>query len=141
MSTIISSRKEVYYLDEETKNLLKTYDERAKELKSGFVNHGHTDYQYYIELKNYNNFKNVISEDDFNKVVKQKRNRKDRRRRANKKLRPLLDSNNLVLFGTCTFDNSQFKKKNGEAIKERTRTKKVNEWIQRHFIPRLVNIS
>jgi hypothetical protein len=138
----MTSRKEVYYLTEETKNLLKIYDKRAKELKKSNTIFGHVQTQFYKDLENYERFKDLMTESNFKEVLKFKRNRKQRRRRANKKLRPILCSpNNRVVFGTCTFNDEQFFKKNGEPIQERTRTKKVNEWLQRHFKYSVVNID
>lgn len=128
-------------MDEEPNKLLKIYDIRAKELKKGLTIYGKVNLQFYKELSNYDNFKDLMNETEFNKVIRTKRNRRDRRRRANKKLRPMISEQANVVFGTCTFDDSQFYKKNGQLIKERTRTKKVNEWLQRHFKYCVVNID
>ena len=129
-------------MNEETKNLLKIYDKRAKELKKSNTIYGHVQTQFYKDLENYDRFKDLMNETSFKKVLRFKRNRKDRRRRANKKLRPILCSpNNRVVFGTCTFNDEQFFKKNGKPISEERRTRKVNEWLQRHFKYCVVNID
>lgn len=129
-------------MTEETKNLLKIYDKRAKELKKSNTIYGHIQTQFYKDLENYERFKDLMSESNFKEVLKFKRNRRDRRRRANKKLRPILCSpNNRVVFGTCTFNDNQFFKKNGKPISEERRTRKVNEWLQKHFKYSVVNID
>ena len=59
-------------------------------------------------------------------------NRKNQRYRANKKLNKIQVErydHPLVVFGTLTFNDNQFYKKNGQPIKEITRTKKVDKWI------------
>ena len=134
--------KEVYYLNEGTKDLLKIYEKRAKEIKARFKNYDRLDKQFYKELTKYDNFKDLINEEKFKEILKIKTNRRARRKRANKKLTPILcNPYNKIVFGTCTFNDSQFYKKNGQEIKERTRTKKVNEWLERHFKYSVVNID
>lgn len=129
-------------MTEEFKDLLKNYEKRAKEIKIRFTTNGKIERQFYNELRDYENFKDLMPASNFKEILRYKRNRKDRRRRANKKMEPILcNPNNTIVFGTCTFNDSQFFKKNGETIKEETRTKKVNKWLLKHFKYCVVNID
>lgn len=130
-------------IEERLYSLIDIYNERTKSLKETYsfiIEKNRT--EYYKMLQNYEYFKDIMSETDFKEVLRHKRNKSKRRSRANKKVRAVrfLDRPRLV-FGTCTFNNEQFYKNNGKEIKERTRTKKVNEWIQRHFKYAVVNID
>lgn len=130
-------------IEEQIRSLVDIYNKRAKSLKEKYNFIIEKDKkEYYKMLQNYEYFKDIMSESDFKEVIRLKRNRSKRRSRANKKVRAvrLLDRPRLV-FGTCTFNDEQFYKNNGKEIKERTRTKKVNEWVQRHFKYAVVNID
>lgn len=130
-------------IEEKLYSLIDIYDKKAKTLKEtyGFIIERDKT-EYYKMLQNYEYFKDIMSESEFKEVLRYKRNRAKRRNRANKKVRELrfLDRPRLV-FGTCTFDNAHYYKKNGQRIKEETLTKKVNKWVQRHFIYAVVNID
>ena len=129
-------------MTKEFNELLKTYEERAKEIKTRFTTYGKTDKQFYNEIRDYENFKDLMPASNFKEILKFKKNRKDRRRRANKKMEPILcDPNRTIVFGTCTFNDEQFYKKNGKEIAERTRTKKINEWLTKHFKYSVVKID
>lgn len=132
-----------YYLTEELKKALAKYNERVKFLKiQNEKLYLRDNVSFYKMLNNYSCFKDILSENDFKAVLRQKRNRSNRRRRANKKIYKIRYLNNpIIVFGTCTFNDSQFIKKNGKPIQERTRTRKVNEWIQKHFSYSVVNID
>lgn len=130
-------------VEEQQRSLIDIYNERAKSLKEKYYFIIERDpKEYYKMLRNYEYFKDIMRESDFKGVIRDKSNRSKRRSRANKKVRAvrLLDRPRLV-FGTCTFNDEQFYKKNGKEIKERTRTKKVNEWLMRHFEYSVVNID
>lgn len=129
--------------EETIHSLVDIYEERAKSIKEKYnFEIEKNKIEYYKKLQNYEYFKDIMSESDFKAVLRLKRNRSKRRNRANKKVRELryLDRPRLV-FGTCTFDDEHYYKKNGQKIKEETLTKKVNKWIQRHFIYAVVNID
>lgn len=92
----------------------------------------------------YENYKDILSLEDFKKAIRLKERRQGKRRRCYKKLIPILNyfeefkdlgiKCNLV-FGTCTFDSNSMK------WKEETRTKKINKWIKEHFVIALANID
>lgn len=103
---------------------------------------GKLDKAFYSEIRKYENFKDSLSEEEFKDVLKYKVNRNNRRRRANKKISIIQNLERpTIIFGTCTFNDEQFLKKNGTPTKERTRTKKVNDWIDKHFDYAVVNID
>lgn len=116
---------------------------------------------YYAALNNYDYFKDVLSEESFKEILKDKKRRRQKRYRCNKKIEPIapfiiyqkinmsepvvivkhnIDTSRLV-FVTCTFDDSQLYTKKGKEKKERTRTKKVNKWFKEHFSYAVVNID
>lgn len=116
---------------------------------------------YYQALNDYDNFKEIFTEEQFKEIIRYKKRRSQKRYRCNQKVKPILpfeiinridfeepvvivrdniDTNRLV-FGTCTFNDKQFFYKNGKMKKERTRTLKVNEWIRKHFTYAVVNID
>ena len=130
-------------MNEGLKKALAIYNERVKFLKvENEKLYIRDKYSFYKMLNSYSYFNDILSENDFKAVLRHKRNRSNRRRRANKKIYKIRYFNSpIIVFGTCTFNDSQFFKKNGKAIQERTRTKKVNEWIQRHFDYSVVNID
>ena len=128
---------------EQIRSLVDIYNERAKTLKETYSFIIEKDKKYYYKmLQTYEYFKEYMSESDFKEVLRLKRNRSNRRRRANKKIAKIRFSERpTIIFGTCTFNDEQFYKKNGKEIQERTRTKKVNEWIISHFDYSVVNID
>lgn len=103
-------------------------------------------YLYYQTLNNYDNFRDILREEEFNQITRNKKNRSAKRYRANKKMIPIKDAINLddkrySVFGTFTFKEEMFYKKNGAATTERTRTKKVNEEIKKLFDYAIANID
>ena len=98
-----------------------------------------------IELNNYNNFKDILSLEDFKSARRIINRKKWRRKNCYKKLEPIINLYEElyyekgiycnIVFGTCTFDN------NAIEWKEETRTKKVNKWIKEHFQIALANID
>lgn len=90
------------------------------------------------ELNNYANFKDVFSKYEFEMVMKTKQNRKNKRYRTKKKLLNVYEirnyfSNSKIVFGTCTLNNKELENE------ERTRTKKLDKWLKKHFIYSIVN--
>lgn len=130
-------------IKEQERSLVDIYNARAKTLKETYSFIIEKDKTYYYKmLQNYEYFKEYMSESDFKEVLRLKRNRSNRRRRANKKIAKIRFSERpTIIFGTCTFNEMQFYKKNGKEIKERARTRKVNEWIVNHFTYAVVNID
>ena len=125
---------------------------RRKEIKENafFLDNKYDTYKKYNE---YEYFKDICTENQFNAILRQDRNRYGKRYRANKKLEVMSNcmrrkANNeylhdiKVVFGTCTFKDSMFFKGDTRSpIKERTRTKKVNEWLKHHFLYSVANID
>lgn len=95
----------------------------------------------YSELNNYDNFKDILSIQDFKNELRLKQNRKNKRNRTKRALIDLLrfynliDSNKTLVFGTCTFDNKNIK------LKSETLDKKINYWIKKHFMWSIVNVD
>lgn len=117
---------------------LKIYQVRFREL----IAEPHTDFFW---TSDYENFKDILSEEDFKKALRLKKRKRDRRRRCFKKLETILGMyeesfcNNgeycVLVFGTCTFNDKELE------LKEETRTKKINKWLREHFDIALVNID
>lgn len=130
-------------IEERLYSLVDIYNERAKSLKEKYSFIIERDKkEYYKMLQNYEYFKDIMCESDFKGVIRDKRNRSKRRSRANKKVSAmrLLDRPRLV-FGTCTFDDEHYYKKNGQRVKEETLTKKVNKYLKEHYQYSVVNID
>lgn len=95
----------------------------------------------YDELNKYDNFKDILSEDDFKLELRFKQNRKNKRNRTKRHLMELLrfynglDSNKYLVFGTCTLNDKTL------GFKPETIDKKINFWIKEHFMWSLVNID
>lgn len=130
-------------MNEELKKALALYNEKVKFLKIKYERlYTKSKIDFYKMLEDYRYFEDIMTYDLFKGVLRNKRNRANRRRRANKKVKEIRYlTRPTIVFGTCTFNNEQFFKKNGKPIKERTRTKKVNEWITSHFDYAVVNID
>lgn len=130
-------------MNEELKRALALYNDRVKFLKEKNESFYSKDkLSFYKMLDSYNYFNDILTENDFKAVLRHKRNRANRRRRANKKIYAIRYLNQpTIVFGTCTFNDDQFFKKNGKPISEERRTRKVNEWIKKHFDYSVVNID
>lgn len=98
----------------------------------------------YSILNNYDNFKDLMNEEVFKKIIKSKHRRQQKRYRCNRKLKEILllkeqlDFNNIdnkLLWVTCTFNNKELE------YKEETRAKKIDKWIHEHFIIALLHID
>lgn len=98
----------------------------------------------YKILEDYFYFKDILSEEDFIKAKRESKRRYAKRKRCNDKLKQIIiklydesnkNKNTILVFGTCTFNDKELERK------ERTRTKKINKWLNSHFIYSLVNID
>ena len=99
----------------------------------------------YFKTEDYENFKDIMSYEDFKSARRIINRKKWRRKNCYKKLEPIINLYEElfykkgiycnIVFGTCTFDNKSM------TWKEETRTKKVNKWIKEHFIIALANID
>ena len=92
----------------------------------------------YQELNDYQNFKDLFSIEEFKEIIRKKNNRKQKRNRTKHKFLDMLklalkSPKTKVVFGTLTFNDTSL------STKERTRTKKINEWIKSHFLIAIVN--
>ena len=96
----------------------------------------------YSDLNNYDNFKDILSEEEFNNELRLKQNRKNKRNRTKRALIDIVRFFNLIdsstkqlVFGTCTLDNKSLK------FKSETIDKKINYWLKQHFMWSIVNID
>lgn len=91
------------------------------------------------ELNNYANFKNVFSKYEFECIIKEKQNRKNKRYRTKTKFMELytiaeyIKDNKIIVFGTITLDNKHLNQK------EDTYIRKINKWLKQHFIYSILN--
>lgn len=120
------------------------YKQRANEIRKK-INEFEKKGIISIELNNYNNFKDILSLEDFKSARRIINRKQGRRKRCYKKLEQIISLYEElffekgiycnIVFGTCTFNN------NAITWKEETRTKKVNKWIKEHFLIALANID
>lgn len=94
----------------------------------------------YEELENYANFKNVFSKYEFECIIREKHNRKNKRYRTKSKFIELYriaslieNQNKKIVFGTITLDNENLSKK------ENTYIRKIHKWLKNHFIYAILN--
>lgn len=91
------------------------------------------------ELNNYNNFKGIFSKYEFEKIIKEKKKRANKRCRTNQKfleifrLRQILNSNCYIVFGTITLNDHYL------SLKENTYIRKIHNWLKDHFIYSILN--
>lgn len=99
----------------------------------------------FFWAKDYDSFKDVLSEENFRKAIRLKERKRARRKRCHNKLEPIVNKyiENFIkngeycvlVFGTCTFNDKAL------SLKEETRTKKVNKWLKEHFALSVANID
>lgn len=96
----------------------------------------------YSDLNNYDNFKDILSEEEFKNELRLKQNRKNKRNRTKRALIDIVRFYQLVnsntkhlVFGTCTLDNKSLN------FKPETIDKKINYWLKQHFMWSIVNID
>lgn len=91
------------------------------------------------ELNNYSNFKDILSEEDFERMIKTKRNRQQKRCRTKNKFREIIAlKNSLVcdtelVFGTLTLDDEHLQ------LKENTYIREIHRWLKKHFYYSILN--
>lgn len=113
-------------------NIYNQYKERCRFLlKEGLA---------YEELENYDNFKDIISEEAFKIIVRDKHNRSNKRYRTKKKFKEILELYNSIenkskklIFGTLTLNDYYL------SLKENTYIKEIHKWLKRHFPIVLLN--
>lgn len=92
------------------------------------------------ELNEYRNFKDCFSKYEFECIMREKQNRKNKRYRTKSKFMELyqvaamIDSEQKsIVFGTITLDNKHLKQK------ENTYIRKIHKWLKEHFIYSILN--
>lgn len=91
------------------------------------------------ELNNYENFKDILTENQFKEVIRQKQNRKNKRYRTKIKILDLYKvkvnvlKKGQVVFGTITLDDKHLSQK------ENTYIRKIHKWLKEHFICSILN--
>lgn len=92
------------------------------------------------ELNNYANFKNLFNKYEFECIIREKQNRKNKRYRTKTKFMELYQIASLietdkkkVVFGTITLDNKHLSQK------ENTYIRKIHKWLKEHFIYSILN--
>lgn len=96
----------------------------------------------YSDLNNYDNFKDILSEEEFKNELRLKQNRKNKRNRTKRALIDIVRFYNCInsgtkqlIFGTCTLNDNSLK------LKSETIDKKINYWLKQHFMWSIVNID
>lgn len=94
----------------------------------------------YEELNNYDNFKELFSKIEFQNILKEKQNRKQKRNRTRQKffelyrIASLIDNEKkAIVFGTITLADKYLNQK------EDTYIRKINKWLKEHFIIAILN--
>lgn len=84
------------------------------------------------ELNNYENFKDILDEENFARCIKNKQNRKNKRYRTKEKFLQAYRiahaiKGSKVVFGTCTLNDYYL------SLKEDTYIRKLDSWLKKHF--------
>lgn len=111
------------------------YEEVYKKVCNGLVKNGLA----LEELNNYENFKDFMKEEVFERLMKNKKNRQQKRHRTKERFKEILilknslkkDSN--IVFGTLTLDNKHL------ALKKDTYIREINKWLKKHFLYAILN--
>lgn len=92
------------------------------------------------ELNNYANFRNLFSKYEFEKILREKQNRKNKRYRTKEKFKELFklneyikNENKRIVFGTITLNDYYLN------MKEDTYIRKIHKWLKKHFIYVILN--
>ena len=133
----MKSAQEKMYLERKKEICQRNSAAEEKGLKHLFKYDYKNEYEYYSD---------ILSEEEFKKMKQGLRKKAKKRKNCNVMINELLQINALyddskIVFGTCTFSDNQLFKKNGKPIKEETRTKKVNKWLNSHFLISVANID
>lgn len=90
------------------------------------------------ELNKYSNFKDIFSLYEFEKILKEKQNRKNKRYRTKNKflkiyrIADFIDGSKIV-FGTITLNDKSLK------LKENTYIRNIHKWLKKHFVYVILN--
>lgn len=110
---------------------MELYQIHCKQLKSnGLINE---------ELNNYSNFKGLFSKFEFEKILKEKKKRSNKRTRTNNKfmelyrVKDLINKKSYVVFGTITLNDYYIN------LKENTYIRGIHKWLKKHFVYVILN--
>lgn len=92
----------------------------------------------YEDLNNYENFKDIINENDFNKIIKIKHNRQQKRCRTKKHFKELYSLKEQMKDSKIVFISIE---PNDEVLtkKEDTYIRQIENWLKRHFPYSILN--
>lgn len=90
------------------------------------------------ELNNYDNFKDAFTKEEFTQIIREKQNRKNKRYRTKQKFNEILQlkamiPNSKIVFITINPNNELLNQE------ERTRIKKIEIWLKKHFWYSILN--
>lgn len=92
------------------------------------------------ELNDYKNFKGLFTQYEFNLIMNEKQNRKNKRYRTKQKFleiyniaRYIDNENKKIVFGTITLNDKYL------SMKENTYIRKIHSWLKEHFIYSILN--
>ena len=93
------------------------------------------------ELNKYDNFKDLMTEDVFKIIMKDKQNRSQKRYRTKSKFKEIIQMYNnsdtcdrkALVFGTLTLNDYYL------GLKENTYIRKIHKWLKQHFIMVILN--
>lgn len=110
---------------------MELYQIRCKQLKKdGLANE---------ELNNYENFKDIFSEEEFKSIINEKKKRANKRNRVKNwikeiyKSKELIEEESNVVFVTITLDDKNIN------LKENTYIRRIHSWIKEHFYIAILN--
>lgn len=90
------------------------------------------------ELNNYDNFKEIFTQEEFKTIIKNKQNRKNKRYRTKNKFLELYRiskcfKNSKIVFGTITLNDHYLR------LKENSYIRNIHEWLKQHYIYSILN--
>lgn len=90
------------------------------------------------ELNKYSNFKDIFSLYEFENILKEKQNRKNKRYRTKNKFLKIYHiasfiENSKIVFGTITLNDKSLK------LKENTYIRNIHKWLKKHFVYVILN--
>lgn len=90
------------------------------------------------ELNKYSNFKDIFSLYEFQNILKEKQNRKNKRYRTKNKFLKIYHiagfiENSKIVFGTITLNDKSLK------LKENTYIRHIHKWLKKHFVYVILN--
>ena len=94
----------------------------------------------YQDLNDYDNFKDLMGEEVFKLIIRDKKNRCNKRSRTKTKIKELVvlystskAKRKYLVFGTLTLDDHYL------SLKEDTYIRKIHKWLKRHFAVAILN--